>query len=380
MIYLDNNATTALEPEVLDEMMPWLGGTPGNPSSIHSFGQETRRAIDRARTRVARFIGAQPEELVFTSGGTEADNLALFGAVAASGTTTPHVVTTIIEHQAVINPCRHIEKAGGVVAWAPIDANGLIRPEDTIALFKDDTLLVSVMLANNDIGTIQPVRELSNATRERGILLHTDAVQAAGKIEIDVKKLGVDLLSLSAHKLYGPKGVGILYVRKGIRLKPLVFGGHQERGLRPGTENVAGIVGFGKACEIAGARLAADAARMETMRSAFETAICERIAGTTINGLNAPRLPNTSNLSFEGIDGEALVINLDLMGLAASTGAACSSAENEPSHVLAAMGRSPAEARSSVRFSFGRHNAEEDVARAIELVAQTVQQLRECRQ
>ncbi len=378
-IYLDHNATTALDPAVRDEMMPWLGGTPGNPSSIHSFGQEARRAIDKARAQAARLIGAKPEELIFTSGGTEANNLAILGAVAASGKSSPRLVTTSIEHQAVVSPCRQVERTGGTVAWMPVDKNGLFRLEEAISLLTSDTLLLSVMLANNDIGTIQPVGELSDSARGLGILLHTDAVQAVGKIDVDVNRLGVDLLSFSGHKLYGPQGIGVLYVRKGTRLSPLTFGGHQERELRPGTESIAGIVGLGRACELARKRLAADAARMEALRSSFEAAILDRVAGTTINGLGALRLANTSNLSFEGLDGEALVINLDLMGLAASTGAACSSAQNEPSHVLTAMGRSLAEARSSVRFSFGRDNSDEDLAVAIDLVAQAVQRIREHR-
>lgn len=376
-IYLDHNATTALDPAVREEMMPWLGGKSGNPSSIHSFGQESRRAIDKARARAARFIGAQPEELVFTGGGTEANNLAVLGAVAASGRHAPRLVTTLVEHQSVMNPCRQVGKTGGTVAWLPVDGNGLVRPGEAVSLLAGDTLLLSVMLANNDIGTIQPVGELSGPAGGRGVLLHTDAVQAAGKIALDVRKLGVDLLSFSGHKLYGPQGVGALYVRKGTRLSPLAFGGRQERALRPGTENVAGIVGFGKACELAGERLAADAARMEVLRSSFESAVLERVPGATVNGLGAPRLANTSNVSFDGVDGEALVINLDLAGLAASTGAACSSADREPSHVLTAMGRSPAAARSSVRFSFGRDNGAGDLATAIDLVVRAVRLVRE---
>jgi cysteine desulfurase len=378
-VYLDNNATTALDHAVREEMMPWLGDRVGNPSSIHSFGQEARRAIDRARIRIARLIGAQPEEIIFTSGGTEADNLAILGVVDASTRTRPRIATSVIEHQAVLNPCRHLAGTGCPVVMVPVDHEGLLDIGEARPLLGDDMLLMSVMLANNDIGTIQPVGELSAIAKEHGILLHTDAVQAAGKIPVDVKTLGVDLLSLSAHKLHGPQGVGALYVRKGTRLSPRSFGGHQERGLRPGTESVAAIVGFGKACALAGERLVADAARVEALRSSFEAAIGDRIQGASVNGWNVPRLPNTSNICFEGVDGEILAINLDLLGVAVSTGAACSSADNEPSHVLIAMGQSRLQARSSVRFSFGRGNSRDDVDRAVALVVQAVESLRENR-
>ena len=375
-IYLDNNATTRLDPAVREEMTPWLGHRVGNPSSIHSFGQEARRAIERARTRVARLIGALPEEILFTSGGTEADNLAILGAREAASSSRMRVVTTAIEHQAVLNPCRYLGRTGCALTILPVGGQGLLSGGEAAAQLKEDAVLLSVMLANNDVGTIQPVEELSAPAREHGILLHTDAVQAAGKIRINVNHLGVDMLSFSAHKLHGPQGVGALFVRKGTRLSPRSYGGHQERGLRPGTENVAAIVGFGKACVLAEERLDADAARIDAMRSSFEAAIMKRIRGTSVNGLGTPRLPNTSNISFEGIDGEMLAINLDLLGLAVSTGAACSSFDGEPSHVLVAMGRSHVQARSSVRFSFGRDNSEEDLSRAVDLVDQAVTSMR----
>lgn len=378
-IYFDHNATTALDPGARDEMLPWLGGKPGNASSLHTFGQEARRAIDKARARVARLIAAQPEEIVFTSGGTEANNLAILGAVAAAGGTRAGLISTAIEHQAVLNPCLHVHNSGGSVTFAPVDRDALLNPDAVLSRLSDDTMLASVMLANNDIGTVQPVAALAEQLRERGVLLHSDAVQAVGKIVVDVNKLGVDLLSFSGHKLHGPQGIGALYVRGGTRLLPITFGGHQERKLRPGTENVAAIVGFGKACELARERLDTDAARVLALRIRFESAILGRIPGVTVNGHCAPRLPNTTNMSFEGVDGEALVINLDLMGLAASTGAACSSEDNAPSHVLVAMGRTPAQARASVRFSFGRENSDEEVAQASDLVAQVVQLLREHR-
>lgn len=379
-IYLDHNATTALDPGVRDAMLPWLGDGPGNASSVHAFGREARRAIDRARAQVARLIGAQPEELVFTSGGTEANNLALLGAVAAAGRARPHLVTTAIEHQSVLNPCRHLERTGAALTLAPVDGDGLLDPEALLAALGDDTLLVSVMLANNDVGTVEPVAALASRLSERGVLFHTDAVQAVGRLAVDVGRLGVDLLSLSGHKLHGPQGIGALYLRRGTRISPLLFGGHQEQMLRPGTENVAAIVGFGEACELGRERLAADAVRTSALRDAFEQAVLVRVPGVTVNGRGALRLPNTTNLSFEGLDAEALVLHLDLMGLAASTGSACSSADHEPSPVLLAMGLAEAQARASVRFSFGRGQRDDDVGRAVELVAAAVARMREDRQ
>ncbi|MBF0530059.1 MAG: cysteine desulfurase [Deltaproteobacteria bacterium] len=375
-IYLDHNATTPLDPEVRAEMAACFEGVFGNPSSIHGFGQEARRMVDQARGRVARLIGAQPEEIVFTSGGTEADNLAILGAVAAAKQERPRVVATSIEHQAVLNPCRYLKQRGHSVTFLAVDHNGLIDPQAALAALRSETVIVSIMLANNDTGVIEPLLAVSEATRERGILLHTDAVQAVGKIPVDVKDLGVNLLTISGHKLHGPKGIGALYVRKGTTLSPLIFGGHQERGLRPGTENVAAIVGLGKACELAKARLTEDAARLIALRASFEAAVCEQIPGTSINGHGAPRLPNTTNISFEGLDGELLAINLDLLGVAVSTGAACSSGDHEPSHVLQAMGRSFDQARAAIRFSFGRGNTTEDVTRAVELVGQAVEAMR----
>ncbi len=376
LIYLDHNATTPLDPVVREEMAACLNGAFGNPSSIHIFGQQARRVIDRARARVARLIGAQPEEIIFTSGGTEANNLAILGAVAALQHPRPHVVTTAIEHQAILNPCRRIEQTGGALTLLPVDEQGLVNPASVSSSLRDDTVIASIMLANNDIGTVQPVAALSAEIRARGVVLHSDAVQTVGKIPVDVNALGVDMLSFSGHKLHGPQGIGALYVRAGTKLSPLLFGGHQERELRPGTENVVAIAGFGKACELAAARLADDATRLQELRSWFEAAIVDRVCGAAVNGSKAPRLPNTSNISFDGLDGEMLTINLDLLGLAVSVGAACSTANHEPSHVLMAMGRTPAQARSSVRFSLGRDNSHEDVARAVDLVARAVKTMR----
>ncbi|MDD5305770.1 MAG: cysteine desulfurase family protein [Deltaproteobacteria bacterium] len=379
VICLDHNATTPPDPAVRDEMAACLDGALGNPSSIHSLGQEARRVIDKARAQVARLIGAQPEEIVFTSGGTEANNLAIFGSVAATKRPRSHVVTTAIEHRAVLGPCRHIEQAGGSVTFLAVDREGLLDPASAISSLRDETVIASIMLANNDVGTVQPVAALSAKTRERGILLHSDAVQAVGKLPVEVNTLGVDLMSFSGHKLHGPQGVGALYIRTGTMLSPLVFGGRQERGLRPGTENVAAIAGFGKACELAAGRLAEDAAHLNALRFSFEAALLDRVRGATINGRGAPRLSNTSNVCFDGLDGEALTINLDMLGLAVSTGAACGTADHEPSHVLTAMGRTIVEARSSVRFSFGRGNTQEDVHRAVDLVARAAEMMRKGR-
>jgi cysteine desulfurase len=377
--YLDHNATTPLDPEVRAEMESCFGEAFGNPSSLHSFGQQARRVVDRARSRVAHLIRAQPDEIVFTSGGTEADNLAILGAVAAASRQPAHLLTTAVEHQAVLNTCRHLEDLGRPVTYLPVDSRGVVEPARFLEALREGTVLASIMLANNDVGAIQPVAVVSELAKRRGVVLHTDAVQAVGKIPVDVNALGVDLLSFSAHKLHGPRGAGALFVRKGTRLSPVVFGGHQERGLRPGTENVAAIAAFGKACELAATRLAEDTARITALRDSFEAAVQERIPGAVVNGLGAPRLSNTSNIGFEGLDGEMLALNLDLLGVAVSTGAACSSGDREPSHVLLAMGRSSAQARSAVRFSFGRGNTTEEMAWAVERVCRAAESMRGAR-
>jgi cysteine desulfurase len=357
-------------------MLPWLKNFCGNPSSIHAPGQQARRAMDTARAQVARLIGALPEEIMFTGGGTEANNLAILGVVAASTGGNSLIVTTTVEHQSVINVCRHIERGQGSILSIPVDSQGLVLVDEAVRLFNRNPLLASVMLANNEIGTIQPVGELTALAHQCGALMHTDAVQAVGKIPVDVKALGIDLLSFSAHKLHGPQGVGALYIRAGTKLAPVFFGGHQERGVRPGTENLAAIVGFGKACELALIRLHEDAAYLEALRSSFEAALLAGISGCSINGQGAIRLPNTSNVNFPNINGEMLAINLDLRGLAVSTGAACSTVDQEPSHVLMAMGQTAAQARSSLRFSFGRNNSQQEVDMAVDLVVQMVERMR----
>ena len=369
MIYADYNATTPLDPEVRAAMNEALDVSFGNPSSIHSAGQAARRLVDRARAQVASLIGAAPDEIVFTSGGTEADNLAVLGAAASAE--RKGVVTSAVEHKAVLDPCAYLHKQGHPVTVLPVDRHGRVDLAALEAAARADVALVSLMLANNDTGTLQPVAEAARAVKACGALVHSDAVQAAGKLPIDVNKLGVSLLSFSSHKIHGPKGAGALFVRYGVRLAPLVHGGRQERTLRPGTENVPAIVGFGKACELARTRLEADARRVAALRDHFEAQLLTRVAGTSING-GSNRLPNTSNIAFAGLDGEAITINLDMMGVAVSTGAACSSADKTPSHVLVAMGQSTAEARSSVRFSFGRDTTDEDIDQATSLVVQAV--------
>jgi cysteine desulfurase len=378
MIYADYNATTPLDPEVRAAMNEALDVSFGNPSSIHSAGQAARRLVDRARAQVAGLIGAAPDEIVFTSGGTESDNLAVLGAAAAASGERKRVVTSAVEHKAVLDPCAFLQTKGHAVSFLPVDRDGRVDLAALETAVKADVALVSLMLANNDTGTLQPVAEAAQAVKAGGALMHSDAVQAAGKLPIDVKTLGVSLLSFSSHKIHGPKGAGALFVRYGTGLAPLVHGGRQERTLRPGTENVPAIVGFGKACELARTRLEADARRVAELRDHFERQILDGVPDTRING-GIIRLPNTSNIAFAGLDGEAITINLDMMGMAVSTGAACSSADKTPSHVLVAMGQSAAEARSSVRFSFGRDTTDEEVDRATSLVVQAVNLLREAR-
>lgn len=375
MLYLDHNATTPLDPAVRAEMDDYLDRTVGNPSSPHGLGQEAKRILDRARARVAALVGARPHEILFTSGGTEADNLAVFGSVAAIPARR-HLVSVASEHQAVRNPVTHLAETGHEVSWAKIDRQGRIDPVGLAGLVREDTALVSVMLANNETGVIQPVAELAEPVHAKGALLHSDAVQALGKIPVDVAALGVDLLSLSSHKIHGPQGVGALYARAGTRIAPLLFGGQQERGLRPGTENVVGIAGFGKACELATTRLAADADRIARLRDEFEAALRQRLPQIVVHGAAAPRLPNTSYIGFPGLNGEALALLLDLLGVAVATGSACSSAAHGPSHVLQAMGLSYQEAASAIRFSFGREHTAEDIALAVERVCQAVADLR----
>jgi len=375
-VYLDFNATTPVETEVLDAMLPFFSEGFANASSIHTPGQRARAAVETAREQAAALIGAEPQELVFTSGGTESDNHAIFGVVRASQRAHPHVITSTIEHEAVLNACQAIEKEGVAVTYLSVDHAGRVDPAAVQDAIRPETALITVMHANNELGTVQPLEEIGRIARRAGIGFHTDAVQSVGKLPIDVEKLGVDLLSLSAHKLYGPKGVGALYLRSGTRIQQLLYGGHHQRGFRPGTENVAGIVGFGKAAELARLSLADDAKRIASLRDQLESGLLDRIANARVNGAGAPRSPNTSNLAFSGVEGEALLIALDLKGLAVSTGAACSSGTVEPSHVLTAIGLPAEEARSSLRFSLGRHTTPAEIEFALQVVPAVVAQLR----
>jgi cysteine desulfurase len=378
-VYLDYNATTPVAPEVFEAMRPYWLEDYGNASSIHWYGQRAKAAVEEAREQVARLINARAQEIVFTSGGTESDNAALVGVVeaaSAAGHRAPHVVISAVEHHAVLHTARALAQRGVRVTAVPVDAGGRLDPTDVARALRPDTVLISVMYANNELGTIQPLEEIARLARERGILVHSDAVQAAGKIPVDVERLGVDLLSLSAHKLYGPKGVGALYVRKGTALRPLLHGGHSERDRRPGTENVPGIVGFGKAAELALAALPDEAGRIAALRDHFECELLRRVPGVTVNGDREHRLPNTSNLAFEGVEGEEFAIAADLRGIACSTGAACSSGSVTPSHVLIAIGKTEDQARSSLRFSLGRFTTSEDIDYALEVLPEVVGQLR----
>jgi cysteine desulfurase len=380
-VYLDNSATTPLAPEVLEAMMPWLTDKFGNASSIHYFGQEARAAVDKARHQTAALINARPNEIVFTSGGTESNNLAVRGLVEANAKYGRHIVTSGIEHPAVRSVCEDLEKRGFEVTYLPVFENGIVRAEDVGSAIRPDTILVTIMWANNEIGTLQPVGEIGRIVRDlrasgRKIWFHTDAVQAVGKTVVDVEETGCDLLSVSAHKVNGPKGIGALYIRRGVRLYPQNIGGRQERAVRGGTEPVYGVVGLGKAAELAAVDLPSAAAHLATLRDGFETRVLESIGGSILNGDPKRRLPNISNISFKDIEGEGLLINLDMQGIAVSTGSACSSGSLEPSPVIRAIGREDALARGAIRFSFGRFNTEEDVEQVLQRLPNSIAALR----
>ena len=376
-IYFDHNATTPVHPVVADRMVAALREEFGNPSSIHHFGQRAKAAIDQARSALAALIGADPSEVVFTSGGTESDNLAIRGtAEALERNGRRHLIASAIEHEAVLNTLKALARRGSDTALLSVDDTGTASSDDLRAALRDDTALVSVMQANNEIGTIQPIAELAQAAHERGALFHTDAVQSVGKIPIDVKALGIDLLSISAHKFYGPKGVGAIWIRRGLRMLSCSTGGKQERNRRAGTENVAGIVGMGAAAEVALARMADEHVRVGALRDRLEEGILRTVPRTMVNGVKTSRLPNTTNISFDRVEAESLLIALDLEGIAVSTGSACSSGTLEPSHVLKAMGLSTHRTQNSIRFSLGAANTEAEVDRAVAVLPGIVEKLR----
>jgi cysteine desulfurase len=359
-VYLDNNATTRTAPEVLEEMLPFFGELYGNPSSMHTFGGQVGKFVTQARQRTADALGASPAEIVFTACGTESDNTAIMAAVSAQPDKR-HIVTTRVEHPAVLNLAKHLEKKGYEVTYLGVDGSGRLDMGELRASLRKDTAIVSVMYANNETGVIFPIPEIAELTRERGILLHTDAVQAVGKIPIDLARLPVDYLALSGHKLHAPKGVGALYVRKGAPFRPLLIGGHQERGRRAGTENTAGVIALGKACELAAENIGEEITKVAALRDRLEQGLLAAAPESRVNGDTSHRLPNTSNISFKYVEGEAILLLLDALGVCASSGSACTSGSLEPSHVLRAMGVPFTYAHGSIRFSLSRYNTQEDV-------------------
>ena len=373
-IYMDHNATTPLREEALDAMLPYLREAFGNASSLHTFGMQARRAIEAAREQVATALAAQPREIVFTGCGTESDNQAIKGI--ARGDRGDHVITTQIEHKAVLETCQYLEKQGVRVTYLPVDEHGMVSAADVTQAITEQTVLVSIIFAHNEVGTIQPIAEIGRICRERNVRFHTDAVQAVGKLPIDVNELGIDLLSLSAHKFYGPKGIGALYVRKGVKVGSLLHGGHQERGRRAATENVASIVGLGKAIELRQEEIESEAERLTALRERLYAGIMERIDHVHLNGHPTERLPGTLDVGFEFIEGEGIIMGLDIAGVAVSSGSACTSASLEPSHVLLAMGVEAGLAQGSIRFSLGRGNTNADVDYVLETLPPIIKRLR----
>ncbi len=375
-IYLDYAATTPTHPEVVKAMLPYFTEVFGNPSSIHSYGQEAKGTIEEARAKVADLIGARGEEIIFTSGGTEADNFVLKGVAFANEKKGNHIITSSIEHHAVIETCKFLERRGFSVTYLPVDAYGLIDPDEVRRAITDKTILISVMHANNEVGTVEPIAEIGKVAKEAGIYFHTDAVQTVGHIPVNVDELGADLLSMSAHKLYGPKGVGALYIRKGTKLVSFMHGGEQERKRRASTENIPGIVGFGKAAELARQEMSKEAERLTCLRDQLIKELLQRIDHTSLNGHPTMRLPNNVNVSVDYVEGESMVLNLDLEGICVSTGSACSSSSLEPSHVLLAMRVSHEQAHGSLRFTLGKWTTEEDIERVLDVLPGIVTKLR----
>jgi cysteine desulfurase len=375
-IYMDYAATTPTDKKVIEAMLPYFGEVCGNPSSLHAFGQEAKAAVEGARKRIASFLGAEPGEIVFTSGGTESDNFAIKGVAYANRKKGDQIITSAIEHSAVLETCRFLEAEGFRVTYLPVDGEGLVDPADLAAAITDKTILISIMHANNEIGTIQPIAEIAALARERGVIFHTDAVQSFGQLPFTADELRVDLLSATAHKLYGPKGVGLLYIRKGTRIAPFMHGGEQERGRRSSTLNVPGIVGFGKAVELARASLTGEAARLTHLRDRLISGLFERLDGIRLNGHPTQRLPNNINFSVAHVEGEGMILSLDMLGIACSTGSACSSSSVETSHVLTAIGLPEEFSHGSLRITLGRYTKEIDVDTVLETLPQVVGRLR----
>ncbi|MEN6330089.1 MAG: cysteine desulfurase NifS [Methanobacteriaceae archaeon] len=375
-MYMDHSATSPVDPQVLEAMLPYFKENFGNASTLYSLGREARNAMENARRQVASLIGANPEEIYFTSGGTESDNLAIKGTVNRLKAKGSHIITSAIEHPAVEETCKYLEKNGFEVTYLPVGEEGIVNVADVEAAIKEETILISIMHANNEIGTIQPIAKIGKLANEKGIYFHTDAVQTVGKIPVDVNELRVDLLSISAHKLYGPKGVGALYIRKMTRIDPLLHGGGHERGIRPGTENVSGIVGLGKACELAKENLEKSMEHVSSLRDRLIKGVLEQIDQSYLNGHPSKRLPNNANFRFSSIEGESLVLQLDAKGIASSTGSACSSKKLEPSHVLMAIGLKEVDAHGSLRLSLGKENTEEEIDYVINSIKEVVERLR----
>ena len=377
MIYLDNAASTAVHPEVVKEMMPYFDTQYGNPSSIHQFGRKAKNAIEKARKQVATLIGAEPNEILFTSGGTESNNTILDGVLTSNSEPDPeHIITSSIEHEAVLQPCKEFENVGIKITYLPVDEHGIVNPDEIINSINSHTVLVSIMFANNEVGTIQPIKEISEICKKYQIPLHTDAVQAVGKIPINVKDLGVDALSISSHKINGPKGSGALFIKKGLMVTPQILGGGQENGMRSGTENVASIVGFGKACEIAKERLNRNISHFQTLHSSILSKIVKEISHVKLNGHPEKRIFNNVHLTFMGVNGEDLIIKLDEHGIAASTGSACSVHTQKASHVLKAMGFNHEQITGSLRISFGYMNTLDEIDQTVEVLKKVVSELR----
>ncbi|MDG3547451.1 cysteine desulfurase NifS [Methanobacterium formicicum] len=376
MSYMDHSATSPVNPEVLKEMLPYFTESFGNASTLYALGREARTAMEKAREQVASLIGAQPEEVYFTSGGTESDNIAIKGTASKLKNKGNHIITSDIEHPAVEETCKYLEKNGYQVTYLPVGEEGIVKVSDVEAAITPETILITVMHANNEIGTIQPIKEIGALAREKGIYFHTDAVQSVGKIPVNVGDMNVDMLSISAHKLYGPKGIGALYIRKGVRIDPLLHGGGHERGMRPGTENIPGIVGLGKACQIAEDNLEKNMEYVSSLRDRLIQGVLGNIEQSYLNGHPTKRLPNNANFRFTGIEGESLVLQLDAKEINASTGSACSSKKLEPSHVLMAIGLKEVDAHGSLRISLGTENTPQDIDYTIDAIDEVVERLR----